>query len=530
MLQPPCPRQHVRQVEETAERTSRGEHHQRARHHPGCFVQLFRFRLTSAIGPVEGVEHEAGHVERREQCRYGSESPNHVEQERALAARKGFCQYLILREEPRESRHTGNRKCRDPHDRRGPRHELPEAAHVPHILGVFPAVRVMVRVMHDVNHAPRAKKQERLEERVRNEMKDSGRVGAHTHSDEHEAQLGHRGIRQHLLDIPLLEGDRRGEQGGDGTHQGDHCAGDRGHRKQNVGAGYQVHASRHHRCRVDQCGHRCGTCHGVREPGVERDLGRLTDAAEKEKECDERDLRSVGDKRSRRGLEDLQKIQRPNRPEDHEHGQQQPEVADPVHDERLLTGSRLGLVVEPEPDEEVAAETHAFPPDEQDRKVGAEHQHQHEEDKQVQVGEIAWVRSVLTHVSHAEHVDQGTDTGHYHEHHGRQLVDLERQIDLQLTNRHPRPHAHDVGRVMYGPRESHDPYKSGDEGADQNTDAYYTHGAFRVRPEEAQPTVRQKAQERQQHREPDHRYRAGIIHEADSSSASRAFPYDDRSL
>ena len=160
---------------------------------------------------MEGVEHEAGHVERREQCRYGSESPNHVEQEPALAARKGFCQYLILREESRESRHPGDRKCRDPHDPRGPRHELPEAAHVPHILGVFTAVRVMVRVMHDVNHAPRAKKQERLEERVRNEMKDSGSVGAHTHSDEHEAQLGHRGIRQHLLDIPLLEGDRRGE-------------------------------------------------------------------------------------------------------------------------------------------------------------------------------------------------------------------------------------------------------------------------------------------------------------------------------
>ena len=260
---------------------------------------------------------------------------------------------------------------------------------------------------------------------------------------------------------------------------------------------------------MDQCGHRRGTCHGVREPGVERDLGRFTDAAEKEKECDERDLRSVGDERGRCGPEDIYKIQRPNRPENHEHGQQQPEVADPVHDERLLTGSRLGLVVEPEPDEEVAAETHAFPSDEQDGKVGAEDQHQHEEDKQVQVGKIAWVRSVVTHVSHAEHVDQGTDTGDHHEHDGRQLVDLERQIYLQLTNRHPRPHVHDVGRIMDGPSESHYPGKGGDEGRDQNTDAYYAHGAFRIRPEEAQPTVHQKAQEREEHREPDHRYRAG---------------------
>jgi len=182
-----------------------------------------------------------------------------------------------------------------------------------------------------------------------------------------------------------------------------------------------------------------------------------------------------------------------------------PDVADPVHDERLLTGSRLGLVVEPEPDEEIAAETYAFPPNEQDRKAGAQHQHQHEEDKQVQVGKIPWVRSVLAHVSDAEHMDQGTDTGHHHEHDGRQLVDLERQIDLQLTNRHPRPQVHDVGRVMYGPRESHYPGKREDEGGDQNADAYYTHGPLGVRPEEAQPTVRQKAQQRQEHREPDQR-------------------------
>src|SRR5207237_6379276 len=107
------------------------------------------------------------------------------------------------------------------------------------------------------------------------------------------------------------------------------------------------------------------------------------------------------------------------------------EVADPVHDERLAAGIRVELDGIPESNQQIAAESNAFPPHEHDREARAEHEQQHEEHEQIEIGEIARVPRIFLHVPNAEDVNQGPDAGDDEQHHGRQLVYLKAGIDLQ---------------------------------------------------------------------------------------------------
>src|SRR5205823_2944985 len=113
------------------------------------------------------------------------------------------------------------------------------------------------------------------------------------------------------------------------------------------------------------------------------------------------------------------------------------EISDAVDDESLLSGVGVDLVVEPESNQKIGAEADSLPANEQDRIVRAEHQHQHEEDKQVEVREEPRVAWVVTHVADAEDMDQCADTGDDEYHHHRQLIELDRGIDLQVASRHP---------------------------------------------------------------------------------------------
>ena len=192
VMQPAAPRQDRRQVDQATHDREHGQHQQRPGHHPWRLVQMLLLLLAAAIGAMEGVDHEPRHVERREQGGNDAHRPQHVEGRGLVAARERCGQDLILREEPRETRDTGNGQRGDPHERRRERHPLPQPTHVPHVLGFFAAVGVVIRVVQSVDHATRAEKEERLEEGVRSEMEDAGRVGADTHAHEHVAELGHR--------------------------------------------------------------------------------------------------------------------------------------------------------------------------------------------------------------------------------------------------------------------------------------------------------------------------------------------------
>ena len=66
-----------------------------------------------------------------------------------------------------------------------------------------------------VDDAARAEEQAGLEEGVRDQVEDAGRVGADAHGEEHEAELADGGVREHLLDVVLREADGRGEERGE---------------------------------------------------------------------------------------------------------------------------------------------------------------------------------------------------------------------------------------------------------------------------------------------------------------------------
>ena len=63
-----------------------------------------------------------------------------------------------------------------------------------------------------VDHGARAEEQQRLEEGVRHQVEDARRRTRPSDADEHVAELRDRRIREHLLDVPLPEADRRREE------------------------------------------------------------------------------------------------------------------------------------------------------------------------------------------------------------------------------------------------------------------------------------------------------------------------------
>ena len=92
----------------------------------------------------------------------------------------------------------------------------------------------VIGAVHREDHRARAEEQQRLEEGVRHEVEDARRVRAHADADEHVAELRHRRIREHLLDVPLLEADRRREQRGQRADERDRQLRDRREREQDA--------------------------------------------------------------------------------------------------------------------------------------------------------------------------------------------------------------------------------------------------------------------------------------------------------
>ena len=73
-------------------------------------------------------------------------------------------------------------------------------------------MRLVLPMLHAVDHAAGAKEQQRLEEGMRQQMEGGRDIGADAQGGKHEAQLRDRGVGQHLLDVVLRHRDRGREQ------------------------------------------------------------------------------------------------------------------------------------------------------------------------------------------------------------------------------------------------------------------------------------------------------------------------------
>jgi hypothetical protein len=185
---------------------------------------------------------------------------------------------------------------------------------------------------------------------------------------------------------------------------------------------------------VNQCADGRGTFHCVRQPDVERKLRGFADGSGKEQEANysERAAKAPGFDGHRGGfLEDCDVVDRFKCPEEKQDADGEAEIADTRGDERFLACADGGLLEEPEADQQVAAESHAFPSDEHQNDVAGENQREHEENEKIQVREEAVIALFVRHVTGRVDVDEQADKGDDEQHNDRELVHLKPEVDLK---------------------------------------------------------------------------------------------------
>ena len=97
----------------------------------------------------------------------------------------------------------------------------------------------------------------------------------------------------------------------------------------------------------------------------------------------------------------------------------------------FLPASAADVLLEPEADEQVGGEADAFPSDEHEQGVAGEDQRGHEEEEEVEVGEVAPVAFVVVHVADGVDVDEEADAGDDEQHDEGELVEDEAEVDVE---------------------------------------------------------------------------------------------------
>jgi hypothetical protein len=235
-----------------------------------------------------------------------------------------------------------------------------------------------------MDHAAGAEEEQRLEEGVGIEVEHADAVGLrHGEADEHVAELTDGGVRQHPLDVVLHQRDGGGEERGEAPNVAHHRQ-----RSRIRGGGvdreeprYQIDACRHHRRGVDQRAHRRRAFHRVRQPDVQRELRGLAHRAAEDQDHRRGDDELVGMQRRRVQLDEVERARRHEEQQDADH---EAEVAQARGDEGFERGGRrIGAVV-PEADQQVRAEAHQLPADEDDQEVRRQYEDQHREREDAQ--------------------------------------------------------------------------------------------------------------------------------------------------
>src|SRR5262245_60452493 len=103
---------------------------------------------------------------------------------------------------------------------------------------------------------------------------------------------------------------------------------------------------------------------------------------------------------------DINEAQRAHVPGDEEHPQDEGGVTDAVDDKGLSGRVTGGLALKVETDQQIRAEAHALPSDEQQHIVVRQNQREHGEHEEVEIAEEAVVATLVRHVSGGINMDQ----------------------------------------------------------------------------------------------------------------------------
>ena len=132
-------------------------------------------------------------------------------------------------------------------------------------------------------------------------------------------------------------------------------------------------------------------------------------------------------------------VERARAVEDRHDPEREPDVADAVDDERLLGGEGRRALRVPEADQRVARQPDQLPAGEHEQPRVREHQQEHREHEQVEVGEEPPRAVVVGHVPDRVDVHEHADRGHDDQEAGRQRVDVEADVDVEAAGRDPVP-------------------------------------------------------------------------------------------
>ena len=127
-------------------------------------------------------------------------------------------------------------------------------------------------------------------------------------------------------------------------------------------------------------------------------------------------------------------------------------VADAVRDERFLRGVACFLSIEVVTNQQVRAETHAFPADKHQHEVVREHERQHREHEQVQKCEEAIEARFAVHVADGEDVNQEADERDEERVGAAQAIHREREVGAESADLQPRPDVIEHRRLQYAAR------------------------------------------------------------------------------
>src|SRR5580765_7590038 len=116
-------------------------------------------------------------------------------------------------------------------------------------------------------------------------------------------------------------------------------------------------------------------------------------------------------------------------------------VAERVHYERLLRGPDGARPFVPEADQAVRREADQSPADEEHEQVPALDEHEHREDEERDVREVAPLLRVAVHVTDRVEDDQPADAADDQHHHGAERVDQQLEVDTEIAAREPGPGA-----------------------------------------------------------------------------------------
>ena len=331
----------------------------------------------------------------------------------------GFGEKHLLGEKAVEQRHPGHGRGGHHGEQGGARHEAVEAVDAAHVAGAG-------LVVDDA----RGHEQRGLEGGVVDDVKHRrhrghGRVQAEQEHDQAEVADGRVG--QQSLEIVLEQGHVGAEQQGDqagATHQeepGVRAGQDR------VEPGEQEHAGLDHGGRVQVGAHRGGRLHGVRQPEMEGELGRLgKGAGEDERQHGQVEIMAA-DQLAR--LEDRGDTEGAGHVAEQEEAGQERQAAAAGHGQgHVGAAAGLGAVV-PEADEEETAQRGHLPEDEQQQQVVAEHHPEHGPHEQQQQAEEAADALTLGQVLAGIEDDQQADAEHEQHEQGGQAVQAQVQVE-----------------------------------------------------------------------------------------------------